>query len=292
MTKNNDAAASAALMGQSTLACLAIALFMVACGGGSDSGSLTPSAGPAGGTAAPSSTCEAPPEGVQTPATEAAVAGGSITGATYPSFILIQPGNGTRLMFYGPDLAASATLTGFIYAGSDTWCSGTDPKTYNGIDRGGNNEERVYLRTTVDSTGPSVSGSVRYPGVTRSISGGPLPGSASTTPAPVVVDDIQGTWSLIDRRGNSASLIVATNGTVSGTINNCAFSGTVQAPAAGMVPLSLALSRAPCNGTTLDMPYLGFALAYRLAGGGLQLLIWAEANNGVDFDNVLAIGRR
>jgi hypothetical protein len=292
MRKNIDAVASAALTGQDSLACLVIALLLAACGGGSDSGSMTPSAGPAGGTASPSATCEAPPEGIQPPATEAAVAGGNITGATYPSFILIQPGNGARLLFYGPDLAASAALTGFVYAGSDPWCSGSDPKTYNGIDRGGNNEERVYLRTTVDSAGPSVSGSVRYPSATRSISGGPLPGSASATPAPLVVGDIQGTWSLTDRRGSSASLIVASDGTVSGTVNNCAFSGTVQVPAAGMLPLSLTLSRAPCNGTTLDMPYLGFALAYRLAGGGLQLLIWAEANNGVDFDNVLAIGRR
>lgn len=289
--ENIDALTLVPLTGRMTLACAAVVFLLAACGGGSDSDSNTPLAGPLGGATSAPGTCEAPPEGVQPPATKAVVAGGTISGAIDPSFILVQPGNGSRLLFYGPDLAASANLRGFIYASSYGGCSSSDSKTYNGVDRGVDNEERVYLRTTVDSAGSIVSGSIRHPAVTQSISGGPLPGSATTTPAPMTVDDIQGAWSLMDRFGSGASLMVATDGSVTGTIHSCAFSGAVQAPTAGEVPLGLTLRRAPCN-QTLDLPYVGFALAYHLAGGGLQLLIWAEANNGVDFDNVLAVGRR
>lgn len=45
--------------------------------------------------------------------------GGHIAGTSDPSFILVQPEDGARLLFYGPDLAASAILMGLVYAESD-----------------------------------------------------------------------------------------------------------------------------------------------------------------------------
>ena len=242
----------------------------------------------------PAATCTPPPEGPPPPATGPAVMGGTIEGRNDPSFILVARGEGeTQLLFYGPDLASTSSVTGFVVAGG-SGCSGSDTTTYNGLDRSRRSSDPVYLRTTMAPSAPSLSGTIRYANATYKLAGGPMPGSTYSAAAPPKVADVVGTWTMTNLLGASTSLSVDTSGTVTGADQGCPLTGMVTPGQEGLNLLRLQLdvswcsSRPSIEGATYD----GFALASPLSGGGTQLLIWSEANNGVDWDYVMAIGRR
>ncbi|HZT56324.1 MAG TPA: hypothetical protein VFA35_08870 [Burkholderiaceae bacterium] len=233
--------------------------------------------------------------------------GGTIPGRADPSFILlaIRSMGSTdskvqydRMLVYGPDLAASSAISGYIYAGGDGWCSSPDPTTYNGRDQGRRAGEPVYLRTTADARAPMVSGSVRYRAATYALSGGPLPGVASgyTFAQPANIADIAGDWKLTDGAGNAFALTVGSSGSVFGSYRGCDLSGALQPDPTGVNQFALQFRVASGGCSSLQghagYPYQGPILAYPLAAGGWQMLMWAEWTDGWDWDGLLAVGRR
>ncbi|HWH81742.1 MAG TPA: hypothetical protein VNU71_05850 [Burkholderiaceae bacterium] len=210
--------------------------------------------------------------------------GGTISGRANPSFILLNspdPTSPARLMVYGPDLAVSATLGGYVSAGDRYRCSAIDPTPYNGVDAlagdidGG---ESVYLLTRVDQPAATVSGSIRYRSATYSLSGSSLPGAAAgySFNRAASVADVAGNWSLNELGGGTIALSIGSDGRVSGAI-----SGLLRPHAAGVNMFELAL------------PYLGGrALAYPLATGQWQLLLWWWHAGPMEDLFSVAIGRR
>ncbi len=269
---------------------------LAACGGGGDATS-SPS-----GTS--TSTCAAPAEGSQPAAAGPAVVGGTIAGRADSSFILFNASNAERIMVYGPDLAAAPVISGYVQAETHAHCvfgpSGADMGAYNGGDTSARRYDPVYLRTTVDPSVPMISGSIRYlDGATYVLSGGPLPGAASTFAVGMSarVADVAGDWRLTDLYGNVVALTVGADGGLSGHYLGCAFTGALRPAAAGMSQFDVQFSPldASCWVPVADTPFWGLAIAYPLAAGGWQMLLRALAspkNYIDDAPSLLAIGRR
>ncbi len=271
---------------------------LIACGGSDDAG---PTPAPASTTNPPvvsapaPNPCIPPPEGLPPPA-RPAVMGGTIAGRNDPSFIFVAPGDGEQsLLFYGPDLASTSNVTGFVYSRRGGGCSSSDLTTYNGRDWGRQVQDgRVYLHTATSLGPPTLSGTIRYASGTYAFAGGPVAGSTYDAAAAAKVADVVGKWTMTNNLGTLVDIAVDVNGAVMGSDRGCSFSGALT-PSQGLNLLSLQLafsSTCPSMRETLPGTHEGFALALPLIGGGTQLLIWAETNNGVDFSYVIAIGRR
>jgi hypothetical protein len=278
-----------------------LAALLVACGGGgSDAPAVlaAPAASPP--ASAPTATvfnCGSPPEGLQPATTNPFALGGTINGRADPSFIIlttprnIWAGYNTvpygRLLVYGPDLAASAVVSGFIWAGDPYWCSGAAFAS-NGYDVGPDgdiyNSGNIYMRTTVDPPAATVSGSIRYTSATYTLSGGPLPGAtvAYSFNRPANVADVVGDWSLKVLGGGTLALTIGGDGTLTGTSSTGeAIAGWLKADAAGINLFDLRLGNS-----------LGVVLAYPLATGEWQLLMFRQTPGPMEDIPSVAVGRR
>jgi len=284
-------------MRRTGLACILASLF-TACGGASDPPNASLVAGsPAAPTQPASSTptpCSQPVEGPETRLPDA-IAGGTIAVGVDPSFILVVLGE-QRLLFYGPDLPTTASISGFVFAGNPgPWCSSGDPATYNGIDRNFRlgTESRVYLYTTVKTNPAELAGSIRYPNSTYGLTGGPIPGSSYDGTAKPSLADAIGSWIMTGLDGTVSPMSINDAGLITGSDRGCPFSGTVAASSdEGANLLRVQLEVPMCTRTTFDFPYEGFAVVLPMKSGGARLLLWANANNGVDSDYILGIGNR
>ncbi len=258
---------------------MALAAFVAACGGGGDDALPPPPPPP------PPPECALPPEGLQPPMTSLFAVGGTISGRANPSFILLTfPGStsSTRFMVYGPDLAASATLSGHVGAQDQYWCSGADSTPYNGYDvppgMYPDPDGRIYLLTMVDPQAATVSGSIRYPSASFTLSGSSLPGAAAgySFNRAANIADVAGNWSLNELGGGNVALSLGSDGRVSGAI-----SGSLHPHTAGV------------NMFDLTLDYLGGGgLAYPLATGQWQLLLWWWHAGPMEDLFSVAIGRR
>jgi len=224
--------------------------------------------------------------------------GGTIEGRIDPSFILLAIHYGLsapldtvpsmRLLVYGPDLAASATLAGLVYStpGDRHWCNGS--VSFNAWNTGASDNsygEEVYLRTTVTLSPPAVSGSIRYrDGTTHTLSGGALPGAAATYSfgQPARLGDISGRWTVSVLGAGSMVMVIGDDGRVSATTGAGQTLTGVLAPnssGVGLFDLSFGFG-------------LGGALAYPLASGAWQMLLWWWSPGPMEDILSAAIGRR
>jgi hypothetical protein len=233
------------------------------------------------------------------------VAGGTITGRSDPSFILIAPSaDAPRVLFYGPDLRTTSRITGFVLGSASPSCSSSDPTTYNGKDYP--SAARSYLFTAPLATAPDVSGAIRTAAGSASFTGGAIPGSNYVFNAAPRLADAAGAWTLTTVAGDTFRIEIGPDGALNGDARraqldqggggnpaeNCKLGGTVTAdPQARLNLLKLSL-RSPCTDANFTTPFTGYALLVPLEAGGTQLLVWAETNNGVDWAYLLGIGRR
>jgi hypothetical protein len=248
--------------------------------------------------------CESPPEGIQPFAIARAAVGGTITGRTDPSFILLQaPDSGgrgfDRWLVYGPDLAQAPVITGVVYASGGSGCSGNDLTAVNGRDWG--TGFSVYLRTEVRDSGAGTvlqdGGSIRYrvtPSVTYALQPTALPGIADgTATSRASLSSAVGSWTLNDQFGAGMSVDVAGSGTLELRYRGCSLHGNLRVADGGLYAVTAALDPASCTGSQWSgYTYEGVALVYPLASGGWQMLFALSTNNGVDGDNMVALGRR
>lgn len=288
-------------------AALVLLLGAVAACGGGGSGSApatVPLAVPSPPAAPSPLTCETPPEGVQPFATVLAAVGGTIVGRKDPSFILLQaPDSGgrgfDRWLIYGPDLAHAPVITGVIYAGGGVGCYSNDRTAVNGRDSGSG--DSVYLRTEIGASGAGAvlldGGSLRLrttPSVTYALASRPLPGIVPNhTLAPAMLANAVGSWTLNDRFGVSMSLDVAADGALAVSYRGCSLRGNLRVGDGGLYTVTVGLEPASCTGSQWrGYTYEGVALAYPLTTGGWQMVLALSVNNGVDADEMLALGRR
>lgn len=263
--------------------CAAVVAVATACGGGGES---TP-------------VVTTPPSPV--PALQgfsAAVVGGTIDRAENPSFILVQPGDGTGWLFYGPDLGSTSRALGYIYSHGGYATNG-DGVWYNATDSAQAFGYGASLQVAVDPYARTVAGSLRYQGGTTAhrVSGGPVPGTDYRYDRPANVAEAVGDWILTDLQANSVSLSVRPDGGFSGTYQGCNLTGRLT-PAGGnanRMDLLATLTSCPASRTgTLSLPFSGFGVAFPMTTGGMQLLMFATAFDEAtwDSDRIFAIGRR
>lgn len=265
-----------------------------ACGSGEDAPTAA-AAAPGPSTVAISTSgaapalCVPPPEGTRV--AQPFIGGGTITGIESPSFILMAPGDGTKLrLFYGPDLAANSRITGYASIGAGSWCSGRRSwTTFNGIDEA---RGPVYLQTAIASNGLSFTGSLRYESGTYTLAGGAVPGSTYDAKATPELSAVVGTWSLTDERGTGYQMTVATDGLVSATYKGCTLNGTLSIGATRTLNyFDLSLQRKCPTNAYADMPFTGVGLLMPMADGTRQFLVWFE-NDNWDYEQIVGIARR
>jgi hypothetical protein len=240
------------------------------------------------------SVCTPPPTGPSAPAGPLVI-GGNLTGRPgTPSFIYVAQGDGKHpLVVYGPELATSPTITGFIRAGLDgISCSSVDLTTVNGRELGLHVDQTVYLQVSATTRPPSLSGSLRDKAGTYALTASGISGSSYDMSVPATVASAAGSWILSDVKGSRVGLAVDSAGNVTGDYG-CPFTGVLSPSPESVNLLRVQLSMTACaTGAMLTGTHEGFALVMPLISGGSQLLIWAETNNGVDSSYVLAMGRR
>jgi len=235
-----------------------------------------------------------------------AVAGGTIERAEDPSFILVRPGDGNTWLFYGPDLGSTSRVTGYV-AASDASAASSNGVPYNASDSAQDFRTAVSLQIAVDPLVPTVVGSLRYGTETTEykVTGGPIPGSNYRFNQPASIADVVGSWSLTDLQGNSVSLSIRPDGSISGTYQGCAVTGQF-APGTGNVnrmdleadlagcPASRPNALGPNNTGFGVAQYTGFGVAFPMTTGETQLLLFARAIDEATWnaDSLLAIGRR
>ena len=265
-------------------ACVAVAALQ-GCGGDDD----------APGPSSSGFSCEDPPEGWPR-SLPTGIFGGTIEGRADPSFILWSPANdelyGAALLIYGPDLASTSRISGYMIVGTAGAGCESDRllvNTYDYYPGGESNPRRAYTTLAIDPATSSLSGTLRYldgSGASYRLSGKGLPGSTYDPNYVPGLADITGDWLLSDIHAGAVPLSVAADGTVQGSFDGCAFRGTVTTRGQGMNLFGLELSFAPaaaCTQWVQYNPYPGWVLAVPLTGGGEQLLLW--------FPYQLAIGR-
>jgi hypothetical protein len=249
-------------------------------------------------------TCETPPKGTQTFATDLAAVGGTIMGRTDPSFILLQApdygGRGfDRWLIYGPDLAQAPVITGVIYATGGVGCDSNDRTAVNGRDWG--TGDSVYLRTDIGDSGAGATlldgGSLRLrttPTATYALGPKPLPGiTPNYALSPALLANAVGSWTLNDKLGVGMSLDVAADGALTVRYRGCSLRGNLRVGDGGIYTVTAGLEPTSCIGSQWHgYTYEGVALAYPLAPGGWQMVFALSVNNGVDSDDMLALGRR
>jgi hypothetical protein len=274
----------------------ALVSLLTACGGASDPPSTPLAAAPPAQPAGSNVTlvCTPPVEGPDAPSPESLI-GGTITGRIDPSFLLVVQGE-QRLLFYGPDLPRTSRISGFVIAGNPGgWCDSSDRTTSNGIDHnlGTDTEARVYLYTPVKTNPPELAGSIRYSSSTYSLTGGSIPGSSYDGSAKPALADARGSWAMTELSGANSLVSIDEAGVITGSDRGCPFSGTVTVPSDESTNLlRVRLQVSLCSWQRLDQPYEGFVAVMPMTSGGARLLMWASANNGVDWDYVAAIGSR
>lgn len=240
--------------------------------------------------------CYPPPEGRQMEDSARGAIGGRLTGHPYPSFILLQDGSSYgRILVYGPDLAASPTVSGVIFTGYD-WCHPPNVTTYNGRDWP--TGEHLYLHAEIrDSSGVQElksGGTLRYDTAVFPLVPAPLPGMAPGLPLPpAALANVVGSWMLSQPWGPPATFEVASDGSVAIRWYDCTLSGTIRPRQGAIFDLTARQDPTSCvNSWAHDLPYAGIALTYPLESGGWQLLVRLETSNGIDFSSLIGLGRR
>jgi hypothetical protein len=274
-------------------------------GCGAEQNPASPSGGaPQGATPVdPPSLCDTPPEGVMS-ALLPGLFGGTIVDQANGNFLIVARdlygfGEVDGRLFYGIDTVGPPKVDGVVAFQSWIWCSGRDKRARNGIEYsfvpGGTFREGVYVHVTLGSGVTAFTGSIRAvtgANGTRRLAGGPIPGSTFDASARPILEDIAGAWDLADVLGASSAITIANDGMLAGTYRQCAVAGTVEPSRDGtnLFAVRLKKDKGCVMGNLED--FVGYIVAIPLAAGGMRALFWAEANNGMDWDFMLAVGQR
>jgi hypothetical protein len=267
-------------------------------------------ASPGGGTPQgatpvdPPSLCDTPPEGVMSSLLPG-VFGGTIVDQANGNFLLVtrdlwSSGEVDGRLFYGIDTVGPPKVAGVVLFRSGMGCSSNDKRARNGtelssVSKWSLDYSGLYVHVSLAPAVTAVMGSIRsLDGAqsTRRLSGGPIPGSTFDASARPILEDIAGAWDLADELGAPSAITIANDGMLAGTYRQCAVAGTVEPSRDGtnLFAVRLKKDKGCVMGGLED--FVGYIVAIPLAAGGMRALFWAEVNNGVDWDFMLAVGQR
>lgn len=230
------------------LAAVAAVSALAACGGGNDAGNQAQAGA---GTA----------EGVY---------GGTLVGSLNPEFQLLVLPDGQYWSMYGRTVGGTFQVAGFVQ-GTGTSANGAFIST-NGKDFGAFPAASGTVNASYDTTAKTISGTIAATGANITFSGGPINGSNYVYQATADLAAIAGNWNGANIGGETVSLAVAANGSLTATTSGgCHATGTVSPRTDGRNAFTVALLQgAGCalQGQTVR----GIVLVYPLAAGGTQLV--------------------
>lgn len=257
-----------------------------ACGGSDSSDSPAPSAPPLERPPAP------PP--APAPAFEAqAIYGGSMTGSSQQDLVVLIDGYGMLWGLYGSGASTDFRPDGLLL-GFGPGFSGTRYQTASGLNNNGDAStwKVASIDLALDSSIPSMTGTIVTSVDSRSVSGGPMFGTGDKPEQAATLDAIKGRWEMTAVDGATLLLAIDEAGAIAGTSGNCGVSGALRPSQSGGGLFAVRIEiLGQCKGTFVGSGgVFGFALAYSLPGGGTQLLI--GAHNGFDPIWLAASGKR
>lgn len=124
-------------------------------------------------------------------------------------------------------------------------------------------------------TGTGITGNIEVsqtPVVTDSFSAVPITSGYNYGSA-AVLSDIAGNWQLAGVNGETATVAIATDGTLTADANGCSVSGNVKPRASGRNVFDVNLSFGPSPCVLANQAATGNAISYLLTNGSRQLII-------------------
>jgi len=227
-----------------------LAATLTACGGGGD---------------------DAPPPQVSTERPEG-VFGGKLTGSTSTDFQMLILDNGELWSIYGVDTPAGFGLAGFIQA--TIAASNASFTSSNARDYGVVPAVAGSATGTFNKAAGTIAGSVTAGAGTVSFTGGPVAGSLYNYNLAASVSTVVGNWTLDSLAGDTISLVVQPNGSLSATTTSgCNFTGAVTPRASGKNVFDATVTFGPSPCALANQSASGIAIASPIAGGQTQLLV-------------------
>jgi uncharacterized protein YceK len=135
-----------------------------------------------------------------------------------------------------------------VMVGQGVSNAGKYKATLHYYDWGGNSDAQSPLDATY-VPGVSLSGAITLPnGITYNVTGTAIPPSEFNYNVPANLTNVVGTWPATTMWPGTANVTVATDGTFTGLLNSCAFSGTMSPdPNKNFSRVTLTSGSAPCT---------------------------------------------
>ena len=223
--------------------------------------------------------------------------GGTLTGSSAQDVIIAIDKGGGLWGIYGSGATSDFRPAGLISAYRPVTSTPTRYFSEEGGDRGARHASfHVTVDLAFDETIPSMSGKVLRgetvvfgaspPHTIVSdiasfgVTGGPMPGTGYEPNAQPTLEKIRGNWTLLPNEGSPISMNIEASGLITGTAGNCSvYASQIRPGDSGKNYYDVTLQFRRNGSYSCDEPYAfadgvrGFALAYPVVGGGMQMVI-------------------
>jgi hypothetical protein len=188
---------------------------------------------------------------------------------------------------YGTQSGNSLLLYGLI-SGQGTSGNGTYTATVNDFFYTGSVSNGSVSATYV--AGSSLNGSLTESSATTTFTGASLPTSSFNYNTPALLSDISGNWSGTLLDGMSTTVVISSNGSVTGSSSGCSFSGTVSPDSSNknFFDVSLTFAGSPCSAP--NQTATGVGVEYLLSNGVTHQLL-AGVTSGTSLGTVFVAAR-
>lgn len=199
------------------------------------------------------------------------VYGGTMTGGSYPNFRMLVLEDGEFWSLYGFNIGGQLSVDGFLQgraASGGGSFSASDVKDFGFFPA----MEGGTVTGTFDAAVGTLQGTVRFPGLTVNVVGGPVRDVPYEYNQAASLPDIVGAWALVGSTGDRSALTIAATGEMTATsVSGCAFSGSATPRPSGknVFNVSVLFGGSPCLLPGQRMT--GVAIVYRLPDGRAQL---------------------
>lgn len=221
------------------------------------------------------------------PTIEGAFAGRLDASQASSAFQLLVLPEGDFFAVYGDDSRGGFLANGYMHGNRQT--TGADSWAGSGRDFRIEPEIGVQLKAT-HAAHNRVSGTVvASDGVTATFNGAAMPVATFDYKAPAQLASIVGAWSMATPYDQGATLAIAADGALSGSVDGCSFSGSATPfPGRNLFNVAMTFGAEPC--ALVGQTARGIAMSPLLADGRRQLMVMVR--NESSTEGGLLVGAR